>query len=85
MVVRRAQLEDMEAVEAFSQTDPATKEFKYLWRRYQNWDAESNSRPIIAVRDDGAIVGLHAAAFGFCSSCCGAGSGGGAGSLAKAA
>jgi GNAT superfamily N-acetyltransferase len=60
--IRRATLEDQAAVEALSQTDSAVKEFKYLWRRYQNWVAEH--MPIIAVVEGLGVVGFHAATFG---------------------
>lgn len=50
------------AVEALAKTDPATKDFPYLWRRYRNWE-ESNARPIVAFVD-GDLLGFHAAVFG---------------------
>lgn len=62
MNVRRAEPEEQASVEALSATDPATKDFAYLWRRYRHW-AEASARPIVAVDGD-VIVGFHAAAFG---------------------
>jgi len=62
VTARRALPTEQEAVEALSQTDKATKEFKYLWRRFDNWTEAST--PIVAVDTDGALIGFHAAAFG---------------------
>lgn len=61
--VRRARLDEQDAVEAMSQQDKSTKEFKYLWRRFQNWGDE-RSMPIVAEAEDGTLVGFHAASFG---------------------
>lgn len=60
MICRQAKEDEQEAVERLGSTDPETKDFRYLWRRYGNWNEKNN--PIIVI--DNAIIGFHAAAFG---------------------
>jgi len=62
VIVRFAVDNEQEEVEELAATDPETKDFKYLWRRYGNW---GKINPIIAFEDvDGEIIGLHAVTFG---------------------
>jgi len=64
MTVRLSTVSEQLAIEAMAASDPAVKEFVFLWRRWKNWE----SHPPIVVLDDSqespVVVGFHAVSFG---------------------